>query len=187
MVLDPKNASDLSKILNVISLCVSGILAPSGGLILAYYTLVRNRDLIFRNSLHNKQIEYICKLRQAMFDLWFGTGFVALDAESLFRSNQSLDEFRDKNPEAWTRYEAFKANCMQIHYALQFPEHYAFPQWISVEKLSDLREMLKNLQPFTFTALNKFEKEKVGNITNLRNAILGKMKIIDDSMKARVR
>ena len=155
---------------------ITTIVVGLGGLGIAFYTLRINKDLIFKDSIRNKQIEELCSLREILFDILFDVYFVKEFAIQIKSLNLSLAEFEKSRPEDWDQFQRFRSNCMGMFYKLQFPKHYLIPKWVEFEKFRSLQETNKGFTPFTIHVLMDKEQEEV---MEWQNEILSAINYID--------
>jgi len=171
----------MNNILDIVAK-LSQILIGFVGLAIAFYTLVINKDLVFRNSLRNKQIEELCHLRQIMFDVWFAVFYVKENADNIRSLSGAVVDFQREQPDSWARYQTFHKNCMELFYKLQFPDYYLFPKWLNYKELHALHEITQQFAPFTILSLiNKTG----GEVKLWQDELLKGIDLLDKSLKAK--
>lgn len=152
------------------------IIATIGGVMLAFYTLVVNKNLVFKNTLQNQQIEELGHLREILFEIWFDVYFVKQWADNLKSLNRSLIEFEKEQPDSWTQYLRFKRNSLEIFYKLDSKDYYLIPSWIEFSRFEALRKEMGQMAPFTVHALMHKTNDEIKEWQRL---LLDAMHLID--------
>jgi len=146
---------------------------------LAIYTLVVNKNLVFKNTLHNRQVEELCHLREILFQIWFDVYFVKGWADNIESLERSLGEFEKEQPDDWEQYLRFKRNSLEIFYKLDSKDYYLIPSWLEFQRLGALQKEMKKVIPFTIHALTQKSNDEVKALQQL---LLDAIKLIDTAL-----
>lgn len=152
------------------------IAVKAGGLFLAIYTLWYNKDAIFKNTLHNKQLEELEVIRRTLHDIWSNICDVKLDADAY----KSLSDFEKELPEGWQRYCKYKADSMSLRYKLSSEKYYLFPKWFDYSKVRDLYDEMTKYAPFTVLSLRG---KSLDEIKVYQDLIMSKIGYLDEILK----
>jgi hypothetical protein len=136
-------------------------------LALAFYTLIVKRNEIFRNTLQNKQIEELGRLRAKLFDVWFNIYHVKGYADNIRTLNGSVADFQKEQPENWEQYQQYKNDSLELFYKLSFENYYLFPPKFERNKVSDLRDEMNKFVPFTIMNLIDKDSEEIKHYQDL--------------------
>lgn len=159
---------------------VSQIIFDLGTLCIAAYTLIFNRNAIFKNTLQEKQIEELCHLREIIFDVWFLVYYVKGWADNIKLMNRSLLEFEKEQPDDWAQYQKFKKDCMELFYKLQTSDYYLFPKRLDYSNLKPLHSKITQFVPFSF---NKLIDADNNQILSWQQELLNGMNYLDMLLK----
>lgn len=138
-----------------------------GSLGLAFYTLIYKRNEVFRNTLQNRQIDELGRLREKLFDVWFDIYYVKGFADNIHKPDRSIVEFQREQPDDWEQYQRYKKNSLAIFYKLGFEEYYLFPSKFDPKALSELRANMEGFAPFTIANLIEKDWEQIKYYQNL--------------------
>jgi len=158
------------------------IVVGIGGLSLAIYTLVKNRDLIFKNSLRNRQLEEMCHLREKLFNIWFSLYYVKIWAAELESLGRSISEFEKEQPEDWQMFREYQKDSREVFYKFHMRGYYLFPKWLEHDEVADLPEMMKEFAPFTLSSHIHADPELTKGYPEL---LLKKIEYFDSILKKR--
>lgn len=125
----------------------------TGGLLIAFYTLVVNRRSVFRNSLQSRQLEDVAVLRRELFEIFIRLHLLQNAAEAAKRAGWSLEDIKEKSPDDWRLFEEYKHNSMEVFYRFAFDHYYLLPKWIDREELKELSVSMERFVPFTLASL----------------------------------
>lgn len=132
---------------------IVAITVGGGGFLLAFYTLVINRHAVFKNSLHNRQLEELEKMRSQLFKIFFNLHLLKISADAVQSENWSLEDLRKISPDDWQNFQAYKSDSMEMFYRLGFENNYLLPNWFDRSKFQDIYEEMKKFVPFTVHSL----------------------------------
>lgn len=147
---------------------------------LAAYVFVWNRDAIFRNTLHNRQIEELLSVRRKLHDVWFQVHSSKFWADNIKSLNRSVKDFQNEQAEDWAKHKKFQDDAIYVLYAFSHKNYCLFPRWIDSNAFEDLLASFKKLAPFTFLPLQKASSDE---ILQFQDILLRKIEYLDNEIR----
>ena len=125
---------------------------------LAFWTFGWNINSIFKNTLRQKQIEAVEKMREQLKSIWLDIYWAKFWSEGMV----SLVEFESKQPENYTQYLRYRTTSWEVFYMLSTATtHYLIPKWIDVSILKHFYADMDKFRPFTIASLQEKGKEEI--------------------------
>ena len=159
---------------------LSGIVFGFAAMFLGFYTLVYRRNEVFRNSLHNKQVDELDHIRRTLHDVWVTVHQAKIMASLFKTTGMGLDDIREHMHEQWSHCKQYTLKSKELLYKISTPDYYLFPDWLDPKAFTDFYEDVNRFAPFTVSSLNDKADEEIKTYQDL---LLRKIGHLDEKLR----